>query len=121
MTRRRTLRSPRAAPLAAVATLLAAGTLAACGAAAAVPDRDPDVTGTVEAGQGGAVLVEPSDRYYERMAIVGDDGTLVVGSDGEALDPDDLATGDAVEVWVGEACAESFPVQCDVIAVRVVG
>ena len=91
-----------------------------CGAAAVVPDRDPDVTGTVEAGRGGAVLVEPSDRYYERMALVGD-GTLVVGSDGEALDPDDLATGDAVEVWVGEACAESFPVQCDVVAVRVVG
>ncbi|MCB7136972.1 hypothetical protein [Cellulosimicrobium marinum] len=105
--------------LAVTLTVLVATGLSACGGGdTGVPDREPTVTGVAESSGEGAVLVEPSDPYYERMSLdLGD--TLLVDRDGAALDPADVVTGDAVEVWVGEVCAESFPVQCDVEAVRV--
>jgi hypothetical protein len=103
---------PRALVLAS-ATLLLAG----C-ADSAVPGRAPDVSGVVgtEAAFGpGPSLVAASDDYYEGMALV-TEGTVVV-----KIDPAALRDGVEVEVWTGGACAESFPVQCGVEVVRVVG
>jgi hypothetical protein len=108
---------PRALVLAS-ATLLLAG----C-ADSAVPGRAPDVSGVVgtEAAFGpGPSLVAASDDYYEGMALV-TEGTVVVDEDGGEIDPAALRDGVEVEVWTGGACAESFPVQCGVEVVRVVG
>ncbi len=89
-----------------------------------LPDREPDVTGVVAIGVGDAEstrsLAEPSDAYYDAMALAGRDGEpLVVGSDGSVLSAGDLDDGDEIAVWIEGGCAESFPVQCDVIAIRV--
>jgi hypothetical protein len=89
-----------------------------------LPDREPDVTGVVAIGVGDAEptrsLAEPSDAYYEAMALAGRDGEpLVVGPDGSVLSATDLDDGDEIAVWIEGGCAESFPVQCDVIAIRV--
>ena len=107
-------------------TLLGAAVLASvaagCGGAPAVPERPPDVTGVVAgtADAGGPVLTEPSDDYFEGMSLLRGDPVLV-GDDGVVVPVEDLADGDRIEVWVGPACAESFPVQCDVVALRVLG
>lgn len=96
--------------------------LTACdgGAGGGVPDREPDVSGVVERTGTGAVLTEPSDDYFDGMSLVSAETTFV-GADGAPIESDGLASGDEVEVWVVDACAESFPVQCDVVTVRVVG
>lgn len=115
------MRSPAAAARLVTAVALSA-LLAGCTAAVDVPDRAPDVTGLVaDAGSAaGPTLSDPSDTYYERMTLTGSD-LVVVGLDGDAATLADLDDGDEVEVWVGDACAESFPVQCELVAVRVVG
>ena len=110
---------PARARLLGGAALLAL--LAACGSGGQVPDRDPDVTGVVGHEGDAVVLTAPSDDYFEGMTISGGDETVVVDAGGSTVTTADLATGDEVEVWVGDACRESFPVQCDVLAVRVVG
>jgi hypothetical protein len=89
-----------------------------------LPDREPEVTGVVAAGVGDAqptrFLAEPSDAYYEGMALAGSDGEpLVVGPDGDVLSVTDLNDGDEIAVWIEGGCAESYPVQCDVTAIRV--
>ncbi|NDO88077.1 hypothetical protein [Cellulosimicrobium composti] len=85
----------------------------------APPARAADVEGTVAGTGDAARLVDASDAYYEGMGLLSA-GTVVVGDDGTALTPGDLTDGDAVEVWT-DACAESYPVQCEVVAVRVAG
>ncbi|WP_435736918.1 hypothetical protein V5D56_19465 [Cellulosimicrobium sp. PMB13] len=107
---------------AAAALVALAMLLTACdgGAGGGVPDRGPDVTGVVERTGTRAVLTEPSDDYFDGMGLVSAE-TSFVGADGEPIESDGLASGDEVEVWVVDACAESFPVQCDVVTVRVVG
>ena len=113
------MKLPGAATGAAVlAVLMASG----CTPGRAVPNRAPDVTGVVAvtSQQDGAALAEASDRYYEGMSLLRGDPVVVRGTSGERLEPTDLEPGDDVEVWVGEACAESQPVQCDVHAVRIV-
>lgn len=101
--------------------LLAAGT-AGCGTADDVPDRPPDVTGRVALADesGSATLADPSDPYYEGMDLLRGD-PLVRSTDGAAVRYEDLEDGDEVEVWIGGPCAESFPVQCEVAALRVEG
>lgn len=90
--------------------------VAACGTGSRLPDREPHVGGVVAPGTSGRVVLrEASDRYYEGMSLDGDHP--VVGSDGEDVE---LSVGDVVEVWVMGPCAESFPVQCRLEAVRVV-
>jgi hypothetical protein len=81
----------------------------------------PDVTGVVAVRDGDPVLTQASDDYYEGMGLSASDPSVV--SDAGALTLDDLADGDAVEVWLPAdgACAESLPVQCAVLTVRVVG
>jgi hypothetical protein len=94
-----------------------------------LPARDADVTGVVGTGdeyQSPPYLVEPSDGYYLGMSLVpgmpaitspGD--PIIVDVDGSAITALDLKAGDEVAVWTGEACAESFPVQCDIVAIQV--
>lgn len=82
-----------------------------------LPDREPDATGVVGPARS---LTESSDAYYEGMGLSRNDGEpLVVGPDGDVLSMADLTDGDEIAVWVGDACAESYPVQCDVLAIHV--
>ncbi|MFC8192137.1 hypothetical protein ACFUMH_10800 [Cellulomonas sp. NPDC057328] len=91
--------------------------LTACSAPADVPERAPDVTGTVAlGGDGEPVLVDASDRSYEGIWLLQDDPAVLRGD--EPVDAADLADGDRVEVWLAGGCAESWPPQCDVVAVR---
>lgn len=87
---------------------------------AQLPEREPDVTGLVTDQYR---LTQPSDSYYDGMLLVrrGGGEPVVVGPDGSALAMDDLNPGDEVAVWVasGSGCAESAPVQCDVVGIRV--
>lgn len=78
----------------------------------------PDVTGVVAGG----VLTEASDPYYEGMALASARSEpSVLAADGSQATVADLRDGDRVEVWLGPEgmCAESAPVQCDVLTVRV--
>lgn len=86
---------------------------------AAVPDRAPDVTGVVAVREGTPVLTDASDAYFEGMGLLRGDPVVVRGT-GEVA-ADELQPGDAVEVWTGDACAESYPVQCGILAVRLTG
>ncbi|WP_251150540.1 hypothetical protein [Cellulosimicrobium sp. Marseille-Q4280] len=121
MARRRV--SGRSVPTASAAPALVALAmlLSACGGGAGgVPDREPDVTGVVERTGTGALLTEPSDDYFDGMSLMVTE-TPFVGADGEPIESAGLATGDEVEVWLTGSCAESHPVQCELVAVRVVG
>lgn len=100
--------------LGAAAIVLA---VAACGGSP-VPDRDPDVTGVVAGSASAPVLAEPSDPYFDQMSLLRGEPVLI-DHDGVELPYSELADGDAVEVWIDGACAESFPVQCTVTTLRV--
>ena len=112
------MKLPGLATGAAVLVVLVAS---GCAPDRAVPSRAPEVTGVVAMSdqQDGAALAGASDRYYEGMSLLRGDPVIVRGTSAERIEPTDLDPGDQVEVWVGEACAESQPVQCDVQAVRV--
>jgi hypothetical protein len=88
-----------------------------------LPQRPPDVTGTAAvmggARDGGPRLTDPSDRYYEGMSLVQADTTIVSAATGRTVGAAEIQDGDAVEVWVTGGCRESFPVQCDVEALRI--
>jgi hypothetical protein len=89
-----------------------------------VPDREPDVVGVVATNGAfgpGAHLApgSASDDYYEGMGLLGGDPVIVDGDSGTTLTADDVVGGAEVEVWVAGACRESFPVQCDIEALRV--
>lgn len=87
-----------------------------------VPLRDPEVTGAVEVDGGVARLAEPSDPYFEGMVLTvldADSSVLVVDAHDEPLLAADLRAGRSVEVWIVGPCAESFPVQCTIEALRV--
>ena len=89
---------------------------------AEVPNRPPDVTGLVGLGDEYAAppyLIEPSDGYYLGMSLLVGDPVVVRGQDGEPLAGSELREGDEVAVWVDGGCQESFPVQCDVVALQV--
>jgi hypothetical protein len=86
------------------------------------PDRDADVTGVVgtdDAYPAQPHLVEPSDDYYLGMSLLRGE-PFVVDADGTVLSASELDDGDEVAVWTGDACAESFPVQCDIVAIEVI-
>ncbi len=87
-----------------------------------LPDRQPDVTGVVGTGDkypGPPYLVEPSDSYYLGMSLLLGDPVVVRSQDGEAVANFKFGEGDEVAVWIGDGCRETFPVQCDVIALQV--
>lgn len=79
-----------------------------------MPTRPPDTTGVLEGG----ALVDSADDYYEGMAVPTED-VLVVDRAGERIAATELVDGQSVEVWIGDSCAESYPVQCTVVALRV--
>lgn len=84
-----------------------------------LPDREPDATGVV--AQPTRSLAASSDAYYEGMGLSRNDGEpIVVGLDGNVLSVTDLADGDEIAVWVEGGCAESYPVQCDVVAIHII-
>lgn len=100
--------------------LLALATSGCAVAAPGIPDREPDVTGVVALASpsGDPVLADPSDAYFEGMSLLQGDPVIVKGDDGEAVPPTELENGDEVEVWIDGACAESYPVQCGIVALR---
>lgn len=89
---------------------------------AAVPDRPAEVRGTLDGGDGTFALTDADDPYYEGMALLpsrGEASPVIVDGDGVEVAAGDLADGMAVEVWTEGPCAESYPVQCPVDALRV--
>ncbi|WP_258724130.1 hypothetical protein [Cellulomonas sp. NS3] len=108
---------PRTRPAAALVAVLALVAVASGCSGDRLPGREPEVTGVVQDLE----LTKPSDRYFERLGLVGDEDTVVVDADGEPITTADLQDGDEVDVWVSSACAESYPVQCGIEAVRVRG
>ena len=86
------------------------------------PARAPDVTGRIEVEEGTVRLIEPSDVYFEGMTLVSDrvdDAVLVADEAGDPLDIAEIDDGMLVDVWVGGGCAESYPVQCAIEALRI--
>ncbi|CAM3336095.1 hypothetical protein OCAE111667_04335 [Occultella aeris] len=108
----------RRLPVAVAAAILAL-TTAACAGPAGPPDRDPDVTGKVGTEGTTLVLVGPSDPYYEGMSLLRGDPDFLRGD--QPIEAADLVDSEDVEVWVEGGCAESYPVQCEVVAVRAIG
>ncbi|MBO0926162.1 hypothetical protein J1G44_16935 [Cellulomonas sp. zg-ZUI199] len=82
--------------------------------ASGLPGRSAEVTGTVAE----QALTGASDAYYEGMPLRLAEA-VVVDADGAPVDA--VADGDEIEVWIGDSCRESLPVQCDIVAVQVVG
>ena len=72
-------------------------------------------------GSEGPVLAEPSDGYYEGMGLLRGDPVIVRSSDGQTVPTSGLENGQEVDVWTDGACAESFPVQCGILALRLHG
>lgn len=88
--------------------------------AATAPDREPDVTGVVaRAGGASPALADASDEYFEGMDLLRGDPVIVDEATGEALTAADLDDGAEVAVWTEDACAESYPVQCQITALQV--
>ena len=81
--------------------------------------RAPDAAGTIEAlgSADGLVSIafvpDAGFEYFEGTTFEVPADAFPHGEDGVSLAPEDLGVGDHINVWVG-ACAESFPVQCDV-------
>lgn len=85
------------------------------------PDGPATVTGIVEFVSDvpfSTRLAEPSDPYYELMSLVSNTA-LVRDVDGRPMTTDDLEPGDQIAVWIDGGCAESFPVQCTILAIEV--
>ncbi|QGG95261.1 hypothetical protein [Actinomarinicola tropica] len=90
--------------------------------AVTVPDRPAEVRGILDGGEGTFALSDADDAYFEGMALLparGDAPPVVVDDAGVELGTGDLAEGMPVEVWTEGPCAESYPVQCPVQALRV--
>lgn len=86
-----------------------------------LPEREADVTGLVGTGDEYPApphLLEPTDDYYLGMGLLRGD-PIVRGADGTPMSPSELEEGDQVAVWIDGGCAESFPVQCDIVALVV--
>lgn len=102
-------------------SLLACTLLAGCTHPFNPPDRLSDAHGTAAGVEtsGGVTEVlfqhDPGFEYFEGTTFVLDDQVRVGGKVTRASD---IEAGDRVVVWTNE-CAESFPVQCQVEAVKV--
>lgn len=86
-----------------------------------VPAREPDVTGVVARPEPAAdpALAEASDPYFEGMGLLRGDPVIVDEGTGGVRAASALEDGDAVAVWIEGPCAESYPVQCAVVAIEV--
>ena len=83
---------------------------------AQLPDGPPDVSGTVATGP---TLVDATDTYYEGMGLLRGEPLIVRESDGAVVPDAELEVAARVDVWIGGPCAESYPVQCEIEAVRI--
>jgi hypothetical protein len=87
-----------------------------------LPDGDPTILATIVSGDAGAELTDvqgdsASDEDYYAGGIADiTASTVLVDADGQPIDLSDVFDQPA-EVWL-DACQESFPVQCEVLAVR---
>lgn len=103
-----------------VAAVACGGALSACGSGTAAPERAADAVGaaaSIDSDAGGVRVHFAHDdgyEYFEGTIFVLDDDVTVVG----AAAASDIAAGDRLRVWT-TACAESFPVQCEVEAIEV--
>ena len=120
------MRTSRA--LAAAGIGLAALSLSACeifgvSVGGGVPGRAPEAVGTAMqvtvSGETTSVLFAPElgYEYFEGTTFVLDADVVVTGAVADAAD---IVAGDRLNVWTQE-CAESYPVQCTVEAVEVLG
>ena len=89
-----------------------------------VPNRAPDTTGVFRLPAEGEPDAGPwidvpadGDQYY-RHAFLDVSDAVVVGADGVGIASTALMSGTPVEVWV-QGCHESNPVQCAVVALRI--
>ncbi|MDN4481084.1 hypothetical protein [Demequina muriae] len=104
-----------------VAAVACGGALSACGSGTAAPERAADAVGaaaSIDSDAGGVRVHFAHDagyEYFEGTIFVLDDDVTVVGA---AAAASDIAAGDRLRVWTS-ACAESFPVQCEVEAIEV--
>ncbi|KAE8764044.1 hypothetical protein [Georgenia thermotolerans] len=97
--------------------------MASCAIPRSVPDREPDVTGVVHlrSDERGAVLTEASDGYFEGMGLLRSDPLILRLPGNRQIEPSEIEAGEGIEVWVGDVCAESDSVQCEIVALRVLG
>ena len=119
-----------------VGLLISAAVLVACvivvarpWSSATLPEEPPSIRGQItsitlpQTGPGGSILVEgvkEPDTQYDKasVAITGD--TDIFGVDGKpGLSIGDLEKGMRVEAWFTGAVAESYPVQAQAEAIRV--
>lgn len=84
-----------------------------------LPDRAPDAAGTLLVLDGGGFQLETDDSYFRDASLTVSDSTVIVDAADQPLTADDLTDGTEVEVWT-DTCAESFPVQCTVVALRAI-
>lgn len=95
--------------------------IAGCASGFNPPDRAPDAVGTAAAveSSGGVTQVlfehDPGYEYFEGTTFVLNDKVDVGG---KVTDASAVEVGDRVVAWTG-VCAESFPVQCQVDAVKI--
>lgn len=95
--------------------------VAGCASSVDTPERVPDAVGTassVETVHGVTNVGFAHDEgyeYFEGTVFVLDGEVSVTGA---ATEASAIVDGDRLEVWA-DICAESFPVQCQVQAVRV--
>jgi hypothetical protein len=91
----------------------------------ALPDAEPTVRGVIVSGDAGPELTDAEgtdandDDYYAGAILSLGEGGLVVDAEGEEVGFSDVFD-QPVELWL-DACAESYPVQCTVLAARAVG
>ena len=89
--------------------------------ASTLSDSEPTTTGVVSRPEARAdpTLAEAADPYFEGMGLLGGDPVIIDGSTGDPLAASELEDGAEVAVWTEGACAESYPVQCTVVALEV--
>ena len=92
----------------------------------AVSSDDPPICTPEDNDVVGSILVEehpdaPSDGRKVTFTVTSDSTITVETAEGlEAGSFEDLTDGQVVDTWVsGDACAESYPEQCGLLAVRV--
>lgn len=101
--------------------LAASVAVVATGCAGSVPGRAPDAVGDVVAVDYRESVVEvqfdhdPGYEYFEGTTFMLGEDVTITGAVDHAVQ---IRPDDRIGVWV-DACAESFPVQCTVVAVEV--
>ena len=88
-----------------------------------VSSDDPPVCTPADNDVVGTVLVEeePGVQEGNKVSFTVVTSTVLVGSDGAPIGFADLAEGQTVEAWSTGMCAESYPSQCEAVAIRRTG